>query len=601
MATGAGNAKGAVTFTELLGILSQEGVLSASVAQDLFAQETRQLARLEKERMAQAAAAPGGRSAEVPGPVEPLELFLSFGLKDERGRPISEDRVTEVYARRIGFPYVKLDPLLLDAELSTRAFSRAFARKHTMLAVADLGDALRVATTNPMDAYAVESVERSAGKRVELVVASRGDIQRLITELYGFRRSVKRAESHLSQSVDIGNLEQFVRMKSEHEIEASDEHVVHAVEYLFSYAFAQRASDIHVEPKRGDSLVRFRIDGALHEVNRLPKVVHLAVVNRIKTEFDGKAVEIRVSTLPVAFGEKLVLRIFDPDIVDGDLDRLGFFERERALFERLIARPHGIVLVTGPTGSGKTTTLYTALRKLATDDVNVTTIEDPIEMVFERINQTAINPSIGLGFSDALRTLLRQDPDIIRVGEIRDLDTARHAMQAALTGHLVFSTLHTNDAAGAITRLFDLGCEHFLLASTLSGLIAQRLVRRVCASCQAERPLSAGEMALLGPAADAMRAELDVAASTPVVRYGKGCVECRQSGYLGRTAIYEMCELTDPLRSLVMSRADAGTIKRLARGEGMRTLREAALRKMWLGATTFEEVLDVTQADETDR
>jgi general secretion pathway protein E len=518
--------------------------------------------------------------------------------------------VTELYARIVNLPYVKLDPLKLDAALVTSAWSRAFARKHTMLALADHGGHVRVATLDPFDGWGIETAERSVGKKLELVVASRSDIQRLITEFYGFRRSVKSAEDKLSTGIDIGNLEQLVRMKSSQELEASDEHVVHAVEYLMMYAFQQRASDIHIEPKRDEATVRFRIDGALHEVNRLPPVVHKAVVNRIKTlsrldigekrrpqdgriktEFDGKAVELRVSTLAVAFGEKVVMRIFDPEIVHDDLGKLGFAPRELALFGKLIARPHGIVLVTGPTGSGKTTTLYTALRRLATDDVNITTIEDPIEMVFERINQTAVNPAVGLGFSETLRTLLRQDPDIIMVGEIRDLDTARHAIQAALTGHLVFSTLHTNDAAGAITRLLDLGAEHFLLASTLSGLMAQRLLRKVCAYCAAPRELSPSERELLGPA-------LPVNHGPVLVRQGAGCVECRQSGYFGRSAIYELIEVSDAVRRLIMQRADATQVKAEARREGMLTLREAAVQKLLAGETSLEEVLAVTHPDD---
>jgi len=410
--------------------------------------------------------------------------------------------------------------------------------------------------------------------------------------------------------VDLGNLEQFVRMKTEREIESSDEHVIHAVEYLFSYAFQQRASDIHVEPKRDESIVRFRIDGSLHEVNRLPKVVHSAVINRvktlsrldigekrrpqdgrIKTEYEGKPVEIRVSTLPVAFGEKVVLRIFDPDIVHDDLSQLGFFSRELQIIEGLIMQPNGILLVTGPTGSGKTTTLYTALRKRATDDVNITTIEDPIEMVFEKINQTAINPSIGLGFAESLRTLLRQDPDIIMVGEIRDLDTARYAIQASLTGHLVFSTLHTNDAASGITRLLDLGAESFLLASTLSGLLAQRLVKKVCSGCAVERVLSPEEIASLGVELPAQKGD------EVVSLYGTGCVDCRQSGYRGRSAIYELIEVTDGIRKLIADRADATTIKRQAQQDGMVTLREAAVQKMLDKVTSFEQVMAVTRAD----
>ncbi|RLB55289.1 MAG: type II/IV secretion system protein [Deltaproteobacteria bacterium] len=601
--------KGPTTFDELLGFIAQEGLIDATQAQDLFDQQDRALATLVRERRL-AKGLPPGSEKQIAQALTPIELFLSFGVKDRRGEPIKEDAVTEIYAKHIGLPYEKLDPLKLDAEFITSAFSKPFARQHNLLAIEDTGATLKVATYNPFDTWALESVERVAGKKLQLVIASKGDIQRLITEFYGFRTSVKRAESKLSEGVDLGNLEQFVRMKTEREIESSDEHVIHAVEYLFSYAFQQRASDIHIEPKRSESIVRFRIDGSLHEVNRLPKVVHKAVINRIKnlsrldigekrrpqdgrirTEYEGKSVEIRVSTLPVAFGEKVVLRIFDPDIVHDDLEQLGFFSRELEIFERLIMQPNGIVLVTGPTGSGKTTTLYTVLRKRATDDVNITTIEDPIEMVFERINQTAVNPAVELGFAESLRTLLRQDPDIIMVGEIRDLDTARHAIQASLTGHLVFSTLHTNDAASGITRLLDLGAENFLLASTLSGLVAQRLVKKVCPGCAVERVLSAEEIATLGAALPADGPDQIVSL------HGTGCVECRQSGYRGRSAIYEMIEVTDSIRKLIAGRADAAAIKTQARQEGMVTLREAAVRKMIERVTSFEQVVAVTRVD----
>ena len=599
-------ARAAVTFDELLGWLAQEGLLDAGQAQDLFERQESQAARLVHQKRHQA----GAERDQGMATISPIELLLSFGLRDRHGEPFKEDSLTELYAKRVGLPYEKLDPLDLDVEFTTGVFSRPFARKHGLLALKDTGETLRVATYNPFDTWALESVERVAGKKLELIIASKGDIQRLITEFYGFRGSVKRAEQKLSETIDLGNLEQLVRLKTEREIEASDEHVVHAVEYLFNYAFQQRASDIHVEPKRSESLIRFRIDGSLHEVNRLPKVVHGAVINRvktlarldigekrrpqdgrIKTEFQGKEVEIRVSTMPVAFGEKAVLRIFDPEIVTGDLGILGFFPRELELFERLVARPHGIILVTGPTGSGKTTTLYTALRKRATEDVNISTIEDPIEMVFEKINQTAINPAIGLGFAEVLRTLLRQDPDIIMVGEIRDLDTARYAIQASLTGHLVFSTLHTNDASGAITRLMDLGAEHFLLASTLSGLVAQRLVKKVCVDCAVERVIAPEEREII---VDALPAD---APEELVSAYGTGCVECRQSGYRGRSAIYEMFEVSDEIKRLIMARENAGVIKEAARREGMLTLREAAVRKMLDGVTSFEQVAAVTQED----
>jgi len=592
------------SLSDLLGALVKAGQLAPSIAQNVFEQENSQRARLVAEARRESPKA--GRRA-----IPPLELLLSFDLRQPDNEVLTEDVVTEHYAALAGLPYVKLDPLELDPELLTSKVSKPFARQHSLVAIEDRGDTLILATSHPFNPIALETLERMAMKKLSLVVASHSDIHRIITDFYGFRGSVKRAQEKLSAGVDIGNLEQLVRLKSEREIESSDEHVVHAVEYMLSYAFQQRASDIHLEPKREDSVVRYRIDGTLHEVNRLPKLVHKAVVNRIKTlarldigerrrpqdgriktEFQGKPVEIRVSTLAVAFGEKAVMRIFDPDIVTNDLEQLGFYRRELAIFEKLIALPHGIILVTGPTGSGKTTTLYTALRRIATEAVNVTTIEDPIEMVFERINQTAVNPSVELGFSEALRTILRQDPDVIMVGEIRDLQTARYAIQASLTGHLVFSTLHTNDAVGAVTRLMDLGAEHFLMASTLSGLIAQRLVKKVCVDCAMQRELAPEEVEALGAALPAKHRKGPLTAA-----YGAGCVNCRHSGYRGRSAIYEMVEVTDAIKELIMDRVDAGKMKVKARDEGMRTLREAAVQKMLDGITSYEQVMSVTRSD----
>jgi len=592
-------------FSQLLAALCREGILDPSRTQSLLARQDEQLALLTKARLIEARAA--GSGSTIPASISALELLLSFGEKGDDDKPLREDAVTEVWAKLIGFPYLKLDPLNLDAAFTVRVISKPFARKHGYLAIDERDGKLRIATSDPFDQWALESVEQVTGKRIELVIASKSDVERLITEFYGFRQSVQRAEKQINVGIDIGNLEQFVRMKSESEIEASDEHLIHAVDYMFRYAFGQRASDIHIEPKRNDSSLRFRIDGSLHTVNRVPLVIHKAFVNRIKTlsrldisekrkpqdgrirtEFDGKPIEIRVSSLPVAFGEKLVLRIFDPAMVSAELGTLGFIERDQRVFDDLIALPHGIILVTGPTGSGKTTTLYTALRKLATDDVNITTIEDPIENVFEGINQTAIHPHIGLGFAEILRTILRQDPDIIMVGEIRDLETARHAIQASLTGHLVFSTLHTNDAASAITRLLDLGVQDFLLASTLVGVMAQRLVKRICEECVTERALSPEEAQAIGLSTDA---------GAILVRYGAGCAACRKTGYNGRSAIVELFRVTAVIRKMIHRRADEATIKDQARKDGMLSLREAAIKKMLLGETTYEQVVEVTSED----
>jgi len=592
------------TFAELCNALVREGLLSKERAAAVVKGADAQRAAVVRGRLAEHRALGPPSQQTAPPSITTVELFLAFGEKGDEGETLREDVVTETWAKLAGVPYVKLDPLKLDADLAVRTVSKPFAKKHGYLAIAEQGTKLTIATHDPFDALAQETVERVTQKQIELVVASKSDIDRLITEFYGFRQSVQRAEKQIAVGIDIGNLEQLVKMKSEQEIEASDEHVVHAVDYLFRYALGQRASDIHLEPKRARGLIRFRIDGALHVVGELPPAVHKAVVSRIKTlsrldiaekrrpqdgrmkiEFESKPVEVRVSSLPVAFGEKLVLRLFDPDLVQDDLSKLGFFDRDRAVFDELISLPHGILLVTGPTGSGKSTTLYTALRKLATEDINITTIEDPIENVFEGINQTAILPAIGLGFAEVLRTILRQDPDVIMVGEIRDLDTARHAIQAALTGHLVLSTLHTNDSASAVTRMLDIGVQDFLLASTLVGVMAQRLVRRVCAACAAERVLDDAEVATL---------ELDASEGAILVRYGKGCADCRMTGYKGRSAVVELFRVTPTLRKMIHDRADEASVKAEAEKDGMLTLRASAIRKMLAGETTYEEVVSVT-------
>lgn len=602
--------KTAPTFEEVTTELSKRSILSRETAKAMIARKDAQTLIVMRQK-SQALRASG--ITGTPSPAHPIEIIMSCSERDLDGQPLREDLITEVYADLIGLPYVKLDPLKLDPDFAVRTLSKPFARKHGYLAIEERSGSIVIATHNPFDKLALESVEQVTGKPVSLTIASRTDIDRLIMEFYGFRQSVQRAEEHLGGSIDLGNLEQFVRMKSEQEIEASDEHVVHAVDYMLRYAFGQHASDIHVEPKRNESVVRFRIDGALHPVSHLPRIVHNAVINRIKTlsrldiaekrrpqdgriktEFNGKPVEIRVSTLPVAFGEKVVLRIFDPELVNDDFRELGFGDRDRTLFEELMRLPHGIILVTGPTGSGKTTSLYTALRKLATSDVNITTIEDPIEMVFEGINQTAILPAIGLGFAECLRTLLRQDPDILMVGEIRDLDTARHAIQAALTGHLVFSTLHTNDAPSAITRLGDLGVQPFLLSSTLTGIMAQRLVRRVCGGCLVTRELAEEEAELLR-IDDNARKRAGIATTGPIkVNFGAGCAECRNTGYKGRSAIVELFKVSPDIRRLIHIAAPEEDIKARARAEGMSTLREAAVHKLLTGETTYSEVVEIT-------
>jgi len=545
--------------------------------------------------------------------VHPAEVVAAMGLGQggDPRFPLGERAIMQALAQHVGLPFVDLDPLKIDAKLAPQLLSRPFARRHGALIVAADDRTVTVAVGDPLDHALVEALEAHVRRQPRLVVASPSEIQRLITDFYGFRGAVAAAEQQASAGVDIGNLERYVKLNRVEEIEATDSHVVAAVEYLLHYALDQRASDVHIEPRRDHSAVRMRIDGVLHNVHTLPKVVHPAVVSRIKTlarldiaekrrPQDGRIktsrgdreVEMRVSTIAVAFGEKLVLRIFDPSALLRDLPELGMFEQQLQLAEKFLARPYGLILVTGPTGSGKTTTLYAALRSIATPDCNVVTIEDPIEIVVDAFNQVAVQPKIGVGFAEALRHVLRQDPDVIMVGEVRDGETAEIALQAALTGHMVLATLHTNDASSAITRLLELGADPFVLSSTLVGVVAQRLVRTVCASCRVETFLTQDQMTLLGLDVHELRAQ----GQEPelMVALGEGCIQCRSTGLLGRTGVFEVLEVDDKIRKLIVVKSSSTEIAKQARRDGLLTLREAAIKKLAKGTTSFEEVLRVT-------
>jgi len=538
----------------------------------------------------------------------PFKALAALNLTDASGNgtKIDDFLLARLIAEDARLPFCKIDPLKLDLEMIESKISRPFARKHKMVPVAIRDGKVVVAMVNPFDHAAVDSYRPMAKQEIELVVSAESDVMAVINEQYGFRSAVTKAERDLSRgAIDLGNLEQYIKLKSGAEIETSDQHIVNAVDYLLQHAYDSRASDIHIEPKREHAQIRFRIDGVLHEIQRVPKLVNLAVTSRlktmcrmdiaekrrpqdgrIKTEHEGKEIELRVSTLPTAFGEKVVMRIFDPDILIRDLGGLGFYDDELKTFADWIKRPHGIILVTGPTGSGKTVTLYSALKSLSSPEINITTIEDPIEMVWDDFNQTAVQLKLGITFAAALRTILRQDPDIIMVGEIRDGETAQNAVQAALTGHLVFSTLHTNDASSSITRLVDLGIQPFLISSTLIGAMAQRLVRKICEHCRRNRPLSIEEAAMLNlQAPEGKRI---------IVKEGAGCMRCRNTGYFGRSGIFEILPVDNAIRDLVDRGEDFLKIKDMAIKRGMRTLRQSALRKLAEGITSFEEVVRVT-------
>ncbi|OQY08230.1 MAG: type II secretion system protein E [Desulfobacteraceae bacterium 4572_123] len=545
-------------------------------------------------------------------PVTIIDIIASLNLNraDGLSGQLDEDTIFQALAAEWKVPYVKIDPLKLDLNVVTTTLPRSFAMKHLALPIAVSDGHLTVATPNPFNSEVMEDIARASDLKIKTVVSSKSDIIKIINEFYGFKRSIVAAEHQFAApSVDLGNLEQYVRLKSADELPSNDQHVVNAVNHLLSHAFEQRASDIHIEPKRDKSLVRMRIDGVLHMIYELPKNVHSAVISRIKnlsrmdmaekrrpqdgrikTDKGDVEIEIRVSTIPVAFGEKVVLRIMDPDILFQKLDKLGFTDQDLARYDGFINRPHGIVLVCGPTGSGKSTTLYSTLRKIATPEINITTVEDPIEMVHESFNQIGVQPAIEITFATILRNILRQDPDIIMIGEMRDLETAENAVQAALTGHLVLSTLHTNDAPSSITRLLDLGVPPFLIKATLVGILSQRLVRKVCSKCREIFEMDAVELKAMG---------LQVGRTGLLhLARGKGCPRCRGTGYFGRTAILEVLPYSEALKKMTNPATDLESLSAKARQEGMVTLRENAIEKLLNGETTYQEVLRVTWGQE---
>ncbi len=482
--------------------------------------------------------------------------------------------------------------------------SSQYATRFKILPLEVKAHEITIATAEPFVTDWVDELGGLLKRDIRRVVANPQDITRYIVEFFTLARTVRGAQKNGSAAHQ-SNFEQLVELgRSGRNLDANDQHVVTIVDWLWQYAFDQRASDIHMEPRREAGSIRFRIDGVLHNVYQVPASVFTAMTSRIKLlgrmdviekrrpqdgriktrNADGREVELRLSTLPTAFGEKLVMRVFDPEVLVRDFAELGLRDDDLATWETMTARPNGIVLVTGPTGSGKTTTLYTTLKQLATDDVNVCTVEDPIEMVEPRFNQMQVQHGIDLSFADGIRALMRQDPDIIMVGEIRDLETAEMAIQAALTGHLVLSTLHTNDAPSAITRLLDLGVPPYLLSATLIGVMAQRLVRTLCEACKEPVDDLPDEdwNGLIAP----FRAGKPKRVYRPV-----GCLECRMTGYRGRSGLYELLSVDAGLRELISDKPDLAAIRRRAIRGGLKPLRLAGAQKIAAGITTCDEVL----------
>jgi general secretion pathway protein E len=539
----------------------------------------------------------------------PLITIAQHRWPDARApqRVLDLPLLTEWLAGKSGLDSARIDPLKVDVPAITAVMSYAYARRFNILALEVRPDEVVVATAEPAVREWERELTRILGKRIVRVLVDPEQISRYLIEFYTLSHSVRAASDDNRQGERSGvqNLEQLMELGRAGKLEADDQHIVSIVDWLLQYAYAQRASDIHIEPRREQTNIRFRIDGVMHMVYQIPVSVATAVTSRIKIlgrmdvsekrrpqdgrlktrSAQGNEVELRLSTMPTAFGEKLVMRIFDPDVLVKDYQALGFSSSETQLWTRLINEPTGIILVTGPTGSGKTTTLYTTLKELATPEVNICTIEDPVELVEPSFNQMQVQHNIGLDFASGVRTLLRQDPDIIMVGEIRDRETAEMAVQAALTGHLVFSTLHTNDASSAITRLLEIGVPPYLIKATVLGVLGQRLVRTLCPHCKETAPLDDDLwQSLVAP----WKVNRPAGVSRPV-----GCLECRQTGYRGRVGVYEMLEMTPALKALVTADCDIARLRRQAISDGMRPLRLNGAQKVANGVTTIEEVLKV--------
>ena len=548
------------------------------------------------------------RLAQAESSQHPLVRLASVAMaRASDDKPLDIEALTEYLATRVGLDYLRIDPLRVDVGKVAETMSANYAERHKVLPVQVTPNEVVIATSEPFITDWVAEVERQARRTVRRVLVNPLDLQRYTVEFFALAKSVRNAQK-TSGSLSASSFEQLVELgKSSKQLDANDQGVVKVVDWLWQYAFDQRASDIHLEPRREQGVIRFRIDGVLHPVYQMPLSVMAAMVARVKLlgrmdvierrrpqdgriktrNLRGDEVEMRLATLPTAFGEKMVMRIFDPDTAFKDLDALGFSSHDAQRWEALIARPHGVILVTGPTGSGKTSTLYSTLKRVATEAVNVSTIEDPIEMIEPSFNQTQVQPQIDFDFPEGVRALMRQDPDIIMVGEIRDQQTAQMAVQAALTGHLVFSTLHTNDAPSAVTRLMELGIPNYLLSATLIGVLAQRLVRTLCKLCK--QPEEGASSEALTEAVKPWKLNGDYRPFKPV-----GCIDCRMTGFRGRIGLFELLTVTEALKQGITHEPSIDALRRQAVQDGMRPLRLAGALHVAQGMTTLDEVMAST-------
>ena len=576
---------GPLDWRKLVEWLSEDGVISPAEA-------ARTIARCSQVQSAQ----------------PPLVRLASVSMtRLQDNKPLDIETMAQWLAGRANLNYLRIDPLKVDVGKVADSMSAIYAERHKVLPVQVTPLEVVVATSEPFITDWVSEVERQSRRSVRLVVANPLDISKYTAEFFSLAKSVKAAIKSGGNSGG-ASFEQLVELnKTSKQLDANDQGVVQVVDWLWQYAFDQRASDIHLEPRREQGVIRFRIDGVLHLVYQMPMGVHNAMTARIKLlgRMDvvekrrpqdgriktrnprGDEIEMRLSTLPTAFGEKMVMRIFDPDSTAKDLDALGFADHDAVRWQQLVQRPHGIILVTGPTGSGKTTTLYSTLKRLATEAVNVSTVEDPIEMIEPSFNQTQVQPHLDFDFPEGLRALMRQDPDIIMVGEIRDLQTAEMAVQAALTGHLVFSTLHTNDAPSAVSRLMELGIPAYLINATLLGVLAQRLVRTLCSNCREKDDATPRQA--VSDLATPWQINGGYRPFKPV-----GCVDCRLTGFRGRMGLYELLTVTEGFKEKVSKEPNIDALRKQAVLDGMRPLRLGGALKVAEGVTTIDEILAST-------
>ena len=538
----------------------------------------------------------------------PLQWIANFDLVDQSHpqSTLTLNRLCQWIAEKANIPFYIIDPLKADVQALTNVMSQEFAMRNKILAVEIQADKVLIATDQPYKTEWVANLEHSLlPKKIQRVLLSPDQLQRYLVEYYQVSRAVNSSQKASAYERDHKGVEALLQLGDTQNPDANDQHIVKLVDWVLQFAFEQGASDIHLEPRKDAGKVRFRIDGVLHTIYKMPANTLTAVISRIKIlgrmnvaekrkpqdgrlktrTPKGQETELRLSTLPTAFGEKMVMRIFDPEVLVRSFQQLGFEGDLLSDWQALTSHSHGIILVTGPTGSGKTTTLYSSLKQLATEQVNVCTIEDPIEMLEPSFNQMQVIQGIDLGFADGVRALMRQDPDIIMVGEIRDHDTANMAIQAALTGHLVLSTLHTNDAPSSLTRLHDLGIQPFLTAATILGVLAQRLVRKLCSHCKQETFINEQEWKHL---------TFDYEIEMPnFVFHAVGCEACRHTGYKGRIGIYEFMPLSLESKQLIGANANLNQLRHQAKKEGIEPLRIAGARKVLAGMTTLEEVLRV--------